>query len=178
MNKYDLILCDPPWSYTDKATAGKRGAEFKYDCMSERELFDMKPYIDEISNLNSVLFMWSTGPMLPVSIKVMESWGFKYKTVAFTWIKRTRNGKMFWGMGNTTRSNPEFVIYGVKGKGIKRISASVHSVIESQIREHSRKPDELREKLLELYGDISRIEMFSREQFEGWDQHGDQCDMF
>ena len=173
--KYSLIYCDPPWSYNDKARAGNRGAEFKYPCMSVQDLVDMKSYIDEISNKDSVIFMWATGPHIPTALIVMHSWGFKFKTIAFTWIKKTKNDKLFWGMGNTTRSNPEYVLYGVKGKGIKRISASIHSVVESQIREHSRKPDEIRIRLERLYGDdIPRIELFARVCNYGWEYMGNE----
>lgn len=171
---YSLLYCDPPWSYNDKACAGNRGAEFKYPCMSINELQDMSSYIAEISDKNAVLYMWTTGPMMFSAIQLMESWDFTYKTVAFTWIKKTKNDKLFWGMGNTTRANPEFVIFGVHGKGIRRISASVHSVVESQVREHSRKPDEVRTRLELLYGDVSRIELFAREQVDGWAYHGNE----
>ena len=119
---YSLIYCDPPWSYSDKARAGNRGAEFKYPCMTVQELQEMIPYIEEVSDDDSVMYMWTTGPMMLTATLLMESWGFHYKTVAFTWIKKTKNNKLFWGMGNTTRANPEFVIYGVRGKGIKQVS--------------------------------------------------------
>jgi len=176
---YDLIYIDPPWSYNDKATAGNRGAEFKYPCMTLPELKDMKLYIDEISNLNSVMYMWTTGPMMQDSIELMNYWGFKFKVVAFVWIKKTKNDKLFWGMGAvSTRSNPEYVILGIKGKGVKRVSASVHSVVEAKVREHSRKPDEVRRRLELLYGDVSRIEIFAREVVDGWDQYGNEVTKF
>ncbi len=196
---YSLIYLDPPWKYTDKAQAGNRGAEFKYPCMSIIELQNMVSYIDEISEPNSVMYMWTTGPMMLTSCLLMESWGFQYKTVAFTWIKTNKNGINlttnkgnplmlatyiepsediattgdFLGMGNHTRSNSEFVLLGVKGKGIKRINASVRSTVISPRREHSRKPDEVRQRLEQLYGPVPRIELFAREKFEGWDAVGD-----
>lgn len=174
MNVYSLLYIDPPWLYRDKAKAGNRGAEFQYPCMSLDELKNMKSYIDDISNDDSVMYMWVTGPMMNVGINLMEHWGFKFKVVSFTWIKKTVNNKLFWGMGAvSTRSNPEFVILGIKGKGLKRVSASVHSVVESQIREHSRKPDEVRDRLVQLYGDVPRVELFARQHIDGWDAVGD-----
>lgn len=85
---------------------------------------------------------------------------------------------LFWGLGNYTRSNSEICLMGVRGKGLKRVSSSVHSVVLSKIREHSRKPDEVRERIVELFGDVSRIELFARERFEGWDCWGNETDKF
>lgn len=172
--KYKLLYVDVPWKYKDSAKSGNRGAEFKYPCMTNDELCEMIQYIEEISDRDSVMYMWATGPMILSACLLMEIWGFQFRTVAFTWIKKTKNNKLFWGMGSTTRANPEFVLYGVRGKGIKRISASVHSVVESTIREHSRKPDEVRDRLVELYGDIPRIELFARERSDGWAYHGNE----
>ena len=197
---YSLIYLDPPWQYKDKAQAGNRGAEFKYPCMSITELQEMISYIDEISSPDSVMYMWSTGPMMLTACLLMESWGFQFKTMAFTWIKTNKNGINsctsngnplmlatyltsegnietrgdFMGMGNHTRSNAEYVLLGVRGKGIKRVSASVRSTVISPIREHSRKPVEVRKRLEILYGDVPRIELFARERFENWDYHGNE----
>jgi site-specific DNA-methyltransferase (adenine-specific) len=194
---YSLLLCDPPWKYNDKAQAGNRGAEFKYPCMTTHELYKMHDYINEISNNDSVLYMWTTGPMLPDALGTMKFWGFKFKNIAFTWIKTNKKPLNwvtpsanlimgiddddkefttgdFMGMGNHTRSNAEFVLLGVRGKGIKRVSASVRSTVISPVREHSRKPDEVRRRIEDLYGDVPRIELFARERFEGWDFHGNE----
>ena len=197
MERYSLLYCDPPWSYNDKAQAGNRGAEFKYPCMSIQELQEMIPYIEEISAKDSVIYMWTTGPMMLTACLLMESWGFQYKTVAFTWIKTNKKPLLwsspiahlimgidddekefttgdFMGMGNHTRSNAEFVLLGVRGKGIKRVSASVRSTVISPIREHSRKPDEVRHRLESLYGDVPRIEMFARTRTDGWEFWGNE----
>jgi len=197
---YSLILTDPPWQYTDKASAGKRGAEFKYPCMSISELQDMKPYIDSISAPDSVMYMWTTGPMLLVAGALLEYWGFTYKTTPFLWIKTNTNpihpetsvmletvmgddGMCttrgdFMGMGNHVRSNGEMVLLGIKGKGIKRVNYAIRQPIISPRRQHSRKPEEVYQRLEHLYGDIPRIEMFSRCKRPGWDQHGNQMEMF
>jgi len=166
--------------YKDKATSGKRGAEFHYPCMSVDELCDMRGYLDSIAEDNAVLYLWTTSPMLDTALTVMKAWGFKFKIIVFTWIKRTKNNKLFWGMGSVaTRANPEFVLLGVKGKGIKRVSASVHSVVEAPLREHSRKPDEVRDRIDQLYGpEHKKIELFAREQFIGWDSFGLEVDKF
>lgn len=171
--KYSIIYADPPWSYNDKARAGKRGAEFKYSCMSLDDIEHLP--IADITEENAVLFMWVTMPMLGEGLAVLQAWGFDYKTVAFTWVKRNKVNPVGWftGMGNWTRANPELVLLGVKGKP-KRISASVHSVVESPLRGHSQKPPEVRQRIVSLMGDLPRIELFARETVWGWDAWGNE----
>lgn len=170
--KYNIIYADPPWSYRDKALSGRRGVSFKYETQ-DKDWIKKLP-VQQISAPDCVLFLWVTMPQLPVGLEVMESWGFQYKTCAFNWIKKNKkSGTNFWGMGNWTRSNPELCLLGLKGK-IKRQSASVHSVVESKIEGHSRKPDLIREKIVELVGDLPRIELFARQQTPGWDVWGDE----
>jgi len=173
MQKYKVIMSDPPWQYSDKAAAGRRGADFQYPTMSVREIqaLPVRRFADE----DCALFLWTTMPFIPEAIKVMKSWGFTYKTVAFTWVKRTKHGKLFWGMGSWTRANPEICLLGVKGKP-KPISHAVHSVCEAKVRKHSQKPDEIRDSIVKLMGDVPRLEMFARQTTDGWDAWGNQVD--
>lgn len=174
VKRYSVILADPPWDYNDKCTSGKRGAGFKYATMSVARLHELQ--VASLAAPDCALFLWATMPMLPEAMSVMRSWGFQYKTVAFTWIKRTVNDKLFWGMGNWTRSNPEVVLLGVRGKPW-RVSKAVHSVVEAKVREHSRKPDIVRERIVELFGDVPRLEMFARPPVAaGWDAHGNEIE--
>jgi len=92
----------------------------------------------------------------------------------------TTNGRLFlthkdifFGIGSYTRSNAEVCLLGIKGK-MKVISHKVSSAILSPIREHSRKPDEARERIVELFGDLPRIELFARQKFDGWDVWGNE----
>ena len=107
------------------------------------------------------------------AFEVIKSWGFTYKTVAFTWVKTTVNNKYHFGGGNWTRTNPEQCLLATKGK-IKRISASVRNLCASKIREHSKKPDEIRYRITELVGTLPRIELFARQKTEGWDVWGNE----
>ena len=169
--QYAVLYADPPWNYRDKASAGKRGASYKYPCMSVAEIAALP--VQAISAPHSAMFMWVTPPMLDAGMDVLKAWGYEYKTIAFTWVKTTKRGKLFWGMGNWTRANAEHCLLGVRGKP-KRVSAAVHSVIMAPVREHSRKPDEARERIVNLMGDVPRIELFARQRVDGWDAWGNE----
>ena len=132
--------------------------------------------VDKIADKDCVLFMWMTFPTLVEGLKVLESWGFKYKTVAFVWIKQNKKApSLFWGLGFWTRANAEICILATKGNP-KRVSAKVHQVIISPVEEHSKKPDETRKRIVELLGDIPRIELFARQKVQGWDSCGNEVE--
>ena len=172
--KYNIIYADPPWSYPK--SGGKKSArglaKSFYDTMTTEDIKNMN--IQSISEDNCYCFMWATSPKLPESIEVIKSWGFEYFNVVFTWIKTNKiSDTLFWGMGNTTRANAEYVLLGRKGK-LDRLNAGVHSVVMSKIEKHSKKPDEVRKRIEILYGDIPRIELFAREKADGWDSWGNE----
>lgn len=135
--------------------------------------------VNKVASDDCVLFMWMTFPTLKEGLKVIEEWGFKYKTVAFVWVKQNKKTpSLFWGLGFWTRANAEICILATKGKP-KRISAKVHQVIISPVEEHSKKPDEARKRIVELLGDIPRVELFARQKADGWDSWGNEveCDI-
>ena len=170
--KYHIIYADPPWSYRDKANAGERGVIYKYKVLEKQQLHKLP--IKEITEENCALFLWVTMPMLQEGLDLIKAWGFTYKTVAFTWIKKNKKSNTwFWGMGNYTRSNPELCLLALKGK-LPRKSASVHSLIETPIEEHSKKPAIVRDKIIELFGNLSKIELFARQTTLDWDVWGDE----
>jgi len=170
IKKYKIVYADPPWKYADRGCQGTM--QNHYDGM---ELKDIKGLmVNEITDDNCVLFMWVTYPMLKEGLELIESWGFKYKSIAFQWIKLNKSGRgHFYGLGRWTRGNSECCLLATKGKP-KRISNSVFQLIFSPLRQHSRKPDIVREKILELVGDLPRIELFAREKVEGWDAWGNE----
>ena len=105
----------------------------------------------------------------------MEVWGYEYKTVAFTWVKRNKKGiGWFLGLGNYTRANAEICLLGTKGKGLPRMSHSVRQILDDRIRKHSQKPDATYARIEELFGEVSKVELFARERREGWDSWGNQ----
>lgn len=170
--KYNIIYADPPWSYKDKAQAGKRGACFKYSVMNLQDISNLP--IKQLAEEHCVLFLWVTMPMLKEGLQLIEKWGFTYKTNAFTWVKTNKKSNtLFWGMGNWTRANAELCLIATKGKP-KRIAANIHSVVMTPIEQHSKKPDEVRERIVKLCGDCHRIELFARKQVDGWDCWGNE----
>ena len=175
MNKYQIIYADPPWQYKVYSQKGKgRSAENHYPTMSIEDICNLP--VQDLASDNCVLFMWMTFPTLIEGIKVIEKWGFKYKTVAFVWIKQNKKTpSLFWGLGFWTRANAEICILATKGNP-NRISAKVHQVIISPIEEHSKKPDEVRKRIVELLGELPRIELFARQKVEGWDAWGNEVD--
>ena len=170
--KYQIIYADPPWSYRDKASAGNRGASFKYDVQDHKWICNLP--VENISDDNCVLFLWITMPQLPNVFEVIKEWGFVYKTCAFTWVKRNKSQpSWFWGMGNWTRANSELCLLATKGKP-KRVSAAVHSVVDTPIEKHSKKPDVVKDRIVQLCGDLPRIELFARQKTQGWDSWGNE----
>lgn len=109
----------------------------------------------------------------------MKAWGFTYKTAAFVWVKKYKNGKNYFGMGAYTRANAEVCLLGVtpEFKASQHVkSHAVHQIIESQVQAHSVKPDEARRRIVELLGDVPRIELFARQHVPGWDAWGDELE--
>ena len=129
-----------------------------------------------IADKDCVLFLWATYPNLPEAFEVIKSWGFVYKTVGFTWVKRCkRSPNWFVGLGHWTRANAEVCLIATKGKP-KRVSKSVRQIIDSPIEQHSKKPDEARTRIVELMGDIPRVELFAREKTPGWAVWGNEVE--
>lgn len=175
-NKYQIIYADPPWSYKDKRDKHPRlsgGASSHYSTM---DILDIKELpIKNITENNCMLFLWVTFPNLQEGLDTIKAWGFTYKTLGFSWIKTNKkNGKPFFGIGYYTKSNCEVCLIGVKGKPIKQ-SNSVSSVTISPREEHSKKPAEVRNKIVDLCGDVPRIELFARQIVDGWDCWGEEA---
>ena len=174
--KYGVIYADPPWSFKTFSDKGKdRSPEKHYDVLSHNDICNLP--VGDIARDNSVLLMWVIDPLLDKAFEVINAWGFKYKTVAFTWAKlnKTKPG-FFTGLGYWTRGNPEMCLLATKGKP-KRLNKSTKQLVVSERREHSRKPDE-------MYGYIENmlegpyLEMFARNTRQGWDNFGNEVNKF
>jgi len=170
--KYKIIYADPPWSYRVwSAKGGHKSASAHYNVMDIEDIKKLE--VDKLADDDCALFMWATFPNLKEAFELIDAWGFEYKTCAFVWVKKYSNQKNVVGLGYWTRSNAELCLLATKGK-LKRINKNVHQIIESKQREHSRKPDIIRQKIKDLMGDLPRIELFARQRFEGWDVWGNE----
>lgn len=173
--KYKIIYADPPWQYRVYSKKGQgRSAENHYHTMNIKDIMALP--VDKIADKDCILFLWITFPCLKEGIEVMERWGFKYKTCGFNWVKKNKKkNTYFMGLGFWTRSNSEVCLIGTKGQP-KRVSKSVPQICDARIMEHSRKPAEIRERIVELCGELPRIELFARDKVKGWDSLGDEMD--
>lgn len=199
--KYKIILIDAPWTFKTYSDKGKsRSPENHYKCETLEDI--KKLPIKNLADKDAVLFHWVTFPLLREGLDVMKAWGFEYRTCAFNWIKTTKNADLAklnvakdirMNLGYFTRSNSELcltgealedeqtdlVLLGRKGKTLERKSMGVRQVIITPMQEHSRKPVEVHERIEALYGkDISKIEIFGRQEREGWDIFGDEYRKF
>lgn len=172
--KYGIIYADPPWTYKTYSGKGKekKSAENHYPCMKKEDIQALP--VEALAEKDCLLFLWVIWPCLEEGLELIKAWGFTYKTCAFNWVKRCRKSdKWHWGLGFWTRANSEVCLLATKGHP-ERISKRVHQVVDAKVREHSRKPDEVRERIVELGGDIPRIEIFARQHAEGWDCWGNE----
>jgi len=177
--KYGAIYADPPWSFRNWSAKGTgRNAVSHYDCMDFDKLAALP--IKHLFADNCALFMWATDPLLPRAIDLMRAWGFEYKTVAFYWVKLNTAAKhpadYFTGLGYWTRANPEQCLLGTRGKP-PRQAKNVKRLIVEKRREHSRKPECVRERIERLVAG-PYLELFARESKQGWDTWGDQVELF
>lgn len=174
--KYKVIYADPPWYFKNYSKKGEgKNPNQHYSCM---ELEDIKALpIQNIADKDCVLLMWVVDPMLAQSLEVIEAWGFKYKTVGFTWAKTNQDGlNFFMGTGYWTRANPEMCLLATRGKP-KRINANVRQLVIDKRREHSRKPDQMYSHIENLV-EGPYIELFARTTREGWDCWGNETEKF
>ena len=185
--KYQIIYADPPWQFEyysrdwHKTVPQSRSVYKHYNDMSIEDI-KLIP-VKEISNKDCCLFIWVVNSLLPQGLEVIKEWGFVYKTIAFTWVKQNKSEIGFsFGMGYWTRSNPEICLIATKGSP-KRVNAGIRQLILSPKQEHSKKPTEVRNRIVQLCGDLPRIELFARppkdrlfedESYKGWDLWGNE----
>lgn len=182
--KYNIIYADPPWSYyndmtvhPDENRSGKGlMKKVPYPVMSSDDIASLP--VKNISADDSILFVWTTDYHLERCVnKIIPAWGFEYKTMGFVWQKLNKSGNPVSFMGAyTLKSGVELCLLATKGKNAPKLvkKRNIKSLIRSARLHHSKKPDEIRERIVELCGDIPRIELFARDSFEGWDAWGNQ----
>ena len=176
--KYSIIYADPPWKYKQKQInfqhydKGKKyinSVEEHYNTMSKKELYNMKSIIENITNKEScLLFMWATCPNLDLAIDLGREWGFEFKTVAFVWDKQRTN------YGFYTLSQCELCLVFKKGKIPKKETNNIKQFLSEYVDKHSKKPEEIRNRIDKMFSKQSRIELFARQQVEDWDCWGNE----
>ena len=185
LGEYQIIYADPPWHYNDRRNKGTRfcgGAMNYYPVLKTPQICGIP--VQKWAAPNSVLLMWATWPNLPEALKVIEAWEFAFKTLGFLWVKTNRkNGEPFFGIGYYSKSNSEPCLLATRGTPMKPITNGISQILEapgsllvSPREEHSKKPDLARQKIVELFGDVPRLEMFARDRSPGWDAWGNEID--
>jgi len=179
--QFDVVLADPAWSYYGQQDKWSAAAKF-YPTMTEEEISALP--VRDLLFKHSVLFMWATSSKLDVALRVLHSWGLHFRGVAFTWVKTTQAGKPIGAQGvrpSIIKPTCEFVLCGsptAKGRPMPIADESiVHSVL-APVREHSRKPDEVMDRIERLYPDARRLEMFARQSRVGWSAWGNEVGKF
>jgi N6-adenosine-specific RNA methylase IME4 len=197
-NKYQLIYADPNWkfdTYSDKGKDRSADQHYKTEGLDWIKSLPVKNLADK----RCALVMWTIDTHLEMAFEVIKAWGFKYVTPAFYWAKLNKSAKLenlnsskdfYMGMGYYTRSNPEIALGATNddevdiallsrvAKAPERKNMGVRKLIVSHRREHSRKPDEAIDRLEALFGDVPRIELFSRQERQGWDCWGNEVEKF
>lgn len=175
--RYSTILADPPWQFQNRT--GKVAPEHRrlsrYQTMSLDEIMDLP--VRSISADTSHLYLWVPNALLLEGLRVMEAWGFQYKT-NLVWHKvRKDGGPDGRGVGFYFRNVTELVLFGVRGKNARTLPAGRSQVnfLATRKREHSRKPDELY-PLIEACSPGPFIELFARGTRKGWSMWGNQAD--
>lgn len=181
--KYQIILADPPWDFKNKKTGGslKSGASQKYLTTGNNWLENMD--VNSIADDNCLLAMWWVGAMPQEAINLISAWGFRLVNMnGIVWNKLTETNKPFFGMGFYTRAGSESVAITVKGspkildRGVRAVfKAEAQIQFESKVMQHSKKPTHVRDMLVQLCGNIPRLEMFARESAHGWDVFGNEA---
>ena len=174
--KYNIIYADPPWDY-----GNTKNLNGQFWGMADKHYPVMK--LDDIKNLpiqsiaeeNCYLFLWTTSPFLEKSFEVIKAWGFKYATVGFVWVKMKNDMSEVRkdGLGKYTISNAEYCLIARKGK-YWRNARNIQQIVMTPKFKHSQKPTEARDRIVDLCGDLPRIELFAREKVDGWGVWGNE----
>ena len=173
---YDVVYADPPWpmygSPTKDAAAGKH-----YDLMTMDEICALK-IRDLFRGREGAVFVWATCPRADLAFRAIAAWGLHYRGVAFVWVKTNRAGGIISGQGvppTATKPTTELCLLATvrpRGRPFPLLAHAMGQVVLHGRGRHSEKPPVIRDKIVQLYGDRPRIELFSRQRVPGWDAWG------
>lgn len=176
--RFGCLLADPPWDYgctsptaanyeTLNGDSNPAGISHYYETMPVEEICAMP--VREISEENSVLFLWATNPLMPEAFAVMKAWGYKYKTL-LTWEKENGKGMGYWFRGVT-----EHCLVGVRGD-VKAFRSPIKNLIRNKVGRHSAKPEQMHEIIESVTQGMERVELFARLHRPGWTAWGNQVE--
>lgn len=188
-NGYRVILADPPWQYLTRSDKGKdRSPDRHYSTMTLDEIKALP--VRDLAHKNCILYMWVIDTHVQMAFDVIKAWGFTYKTVGFYWCKTNRDESFFTGMGHWTRANPEHVYEAYFGgpQEVERVflntigqpkreAKDVRRLIVAPKREHSRKPDEIWDRIERLSAG-PYLELFGRKDHGDWTVWGNETQKF
>ena len=189
--KWNILYLDPPWRFKNWSMKELEQRGEKWARANGRSPYEvcspetMKSWdIISLCDTDCLMFMWTTYPKLNEAFELVTAWNeglkkseqLQYKTVAFTWVKTNRKSPGYhFGLGYWTRQNPEVCLLFGRGK-LKRINNKIENLVISPLEHHSKKPDIVRDKIVQLVGDLPRIEIFARNEYKGWDATGLELD--
>lgn len=170
--KYNIIYADPPWQYSNPKNNDPAMGGITYETMTIEDICNLP--IERICEKDAILFLWVTMPKLREGLRVIEAWGFDYRTCAFAWVKQNpKNDGIYSGLGHWTNGNAELCLLAKRGSP-KRVCKNVKQIVLAHRSRHSEKPAEVRDRIVQLMGDLPRVELFARQYADGWDCWGNE----
>jgi N6-adenosine-specific RNA methylase IME4 len=187
--KYQVIYADPPWkfhlspdkAYTSKQKFDENGKQYYPALDIDNHYLTMEP--KEIANLpikdlvdkDAVCFMWTTDTHMPHALDIMKAWGFDYKTIGFVWEKQTNLGNPVCLLSPWTHKTYEVCLMGTRGAMRKhKKDNTIRQMVKVQRGKHSAKPQEVADRIVRMFPDCARIELFARDAKPGWDVWGNE----
>jgi N6-adenosine-specific RNA methylase IME4 len=179
--KYQVIYADPPWKYDnniDKAYTSKKtgfSIENHYPTMESKDIAELP--IKDMADKDCALFIWTTDTHMPQALEVMKAWGFNYKNIAFVWEKQTNKGNPVSLLSPWTQKTYEICLFGTKGAMTKhKKDNTIKQMVKAERLRHSQKPQEVADRIVRMFPECSRIELFARDAKEGWDVWGNEIE--
>jgi len=176
--QFDIVLIDPPWPmYGDpnkNAAAGKH-----YNLMTLDEICNL-PIRSLLRSKYGAVFCWVTCPRADLGFQALARWGLHFRGIPFIWAKTREDGELIGAQGvppTSTKPTTELCLLGTtnpRGRPFPLLSSKVRQLVQHPRGRHSEKPAVVRDRIVELYGDRPRLEMFARQQASGWVSWGNE----
>ena len=180
VSTFEVVLADPPWLYYGSGTKNAAAAKH-YECHDTQTLVELaRPPLCN----PGVYFQWTTSSKLPDTLYLLDQWGLTYRGIAFVWVKTRKDGVVIGAQGvraSITKPTTEFVIaasWSSKGRPLPLASEAEPQVVLAPRREHSRKPEEVAERIEHMYPNTTKLEMFARKHRPGWTVTGNETERF